>query len=51
MVLQPGDSTTVTLEYMMHGSMGGQHDFALHLKTNDPTQLDKIVDIRSNWVP
>ncbi len=50
MVLQPGDSTFVTLEYLMHGSMGGQHDFVLHLVTNDPTQPDKTVDIRSNWV-
>ncbi len=34
----------------MHGDMGGQHDFRLHLKTNDQTQSDKQVTILSNWV-
>ncbi len=50
MVLQPGESTDVTMEYMMHGDMGGKHDFRLQLKTNDPTQPDKVVKILSNWV-
>ncbi len=51
MALQPGESTTITLEYLMHGDMGGKHDFRLHLKTNDQTQPDKVVTILSNWVP
>ncbi len=50
MTLQPGESTTITLEYMMHSDMGGKHDFRLHLKTNDSTQPDKVVTILSNWV-
>ncbi len=51
MTLQPGESTQVTMEYLMHGDMGGPHDFRLHLKTNDPTQPDKEVALLSNWVP
>jgi hypothetical protein len=50
MVLQPGESTVVQMKYLMHGDMGGQHDFRLHLKTNDPAQPDKEITILSNWV-
>ena len=39
------------MEYLMHGEMGGPHDFRLHLKTNDPTQAEKEIKILSNWVP
>jgi hypothetical protein len=52
MVLQPGESTTIQSSvFMMHAGMGGPHDFALHLKTNDPAQPDKVVSVLSNWVP
>jgi hypothetical protein len=51
MTLQPGESTMVSMDYMMHGNMGGKHDFRVHLKTNDPTQPDKEVTLLSNWVP
>ena len=51
MSLQPGESTVISLEYLMHGDMGGKHDFRLHLKTNDSTQPDKTVAILSIWVP
>jgi hypothetical protein len=50
MTLQPGESTVISMEYMMHGDMGGPHDFRLHLKTNDPTRPDQQVKILSNWV-
>ncbi len=50
MTLQPGESTVVSMEYMMHGDMGGKHDFRLHLKTNDSAQPDKVVQILSDWV-
>jgi hypothetical protein len=36
---------------MMHGDMGGQHEFRVHLRTNDPEEPDKRLTIRSNWVP
>ncbi len=51
MALKPGESTTVTLEFMMHGEMGGPHNFALHLPDNDPSNPDVTLSVRSNWVP
>ena len=51
MVLQPGESTTVAMEFMMHGDMGGMHDFRVHLVTNDPARPDMEVAVLSNWVP
>jgi len=35
---------------MMHGDMGGVHDFRLHLLTNDPDNPDKTLQILSNWI-
>ena len=51
MVLKPGQSTTVSIKFMMHGDMGGPHNFALHLPTNDPVQPDRVLTVLSNWVP
>ena len=51
MVLQPGASTTVSMQFMMHGDMGGPHDFRLHLVTDDPAQPDQTVTVLSNWIP
>ncbi len=51
MVLQPGQSTTVSLEFLMHGNMGGKHNFQVHIKTNDPQQPDYKVAVLSNWIP
>jgi hypothetical protein len=51
MVLQPGASTTVSMEFMMHGDMGGKHNFSVHLVTDDPAQPDRMVSVLSNWVP
>ena len=51
MVLQPGASTTVSMQFMMHGNMGGPHDFRLHLVTDDPAQPDQTVTVLSNWIP
>jgi hypothetical protein len=51
MVLQPGESTTVSMEFMMHGDMGGMHNFRLHLLTNDPDQPDQTTTVLSNWLP
>jgi len=50
MVLGPGDSTTVSLWFMMHGSMGGLHDFRVHLPTNDRAWGDRTLEVLSNWV-
>jgi hypothetical protein len=51
MVLQPGESTVISMQYMMHEGMDGKHDFRLHLVTNDTTQPEKTVQLLSNWVP
>ena len=50
MVLNPGERTLVSMQFMMHGDMGGRHDFRLHLPTNDPAQPSKEVVVLSNWV-
>jgi hypothetical protein len=49
MTLNPGQKTTLSMQFMMHGDMGGQHDFRVHLLTNDPKQSDKTVQVLSNW--
>jgi hypothetical protein len=51
MVLKPGESATISVEFMMHGNMGGAHDFRLHLPTNDTAWSDKTLMVLSNWVP
>jgi len=50
MTLDPGERTTISLEFMMHGDMGGLHNFRVHLPTNDPRQPDKTLTVLSNWV-
>lgn len=39
------------MEFMMHGEMGGRHDFRVHLLTNDPARPDATLRVVSNWVP
>jgi len=51
MTLQPGESTTVSMEFTMKGDMGGPHDFRLHLETNDPDHGDTVLAVLSNFVP
>jgi len=52
MVLKPGESTFVESgTFTMHEGMDGQHNFAVHLKTNDPNNPDLVVNILSNWIP
>lgn len=45
----PGQEATITLRFMMHAGMDGQHEFRVHLWTNDPQELDKQLTILSNW--
>jgi hypothetical protein len=49
MTIMPGDEATVTLSYTMHEGMGGQHEFRVHVLTNDPTQPEIPLTIRSFW--
>ena len=51
MVLKPGQRTTLSIEFMMHGDMGGKHNFRVHLPTNDQEQPDRTLTVLSNWVP
>ena len=51
MTLDPGERTTLSLRFMMHGDMGGFHNFRVHLPTNDPAQPDRTLTVLSNWVP
>lgn len=52
MVLKPGEGTNVqsSLFHMPEG-MGGPHNFAVHLFTDDPRNPDLVVNVLSNWVP
>jgi hypothetical protein len=46
----PGDEATITVHFTMHEGMEGQHEFRVHLRTNDPAQPDRQLTIRSNWI-
>ncbi len=50
MTLMPGQQTTLSMQFMMHGDMGGKHNVRVHLPTNDPKQPDKTLTVLSNWV-
>ena len=52
MVLRPGESTVVRSNpFMMHEGMDGPHNYAVHLKTNDPNNSDLVVNVISDWGP
>jgi len=51
MTLKPGETTTLSMQFMMHGDMGGKHDFRVHLPSNDPIQKDVTLTVLSNWLP
>jgi hypothetical protein len=51
MVLQPGEQTSLSMSFMMHAGMEGQHDFRVHLPNTDPNWKDKELVVLSNWVP
>lgn len=51
MALKPGETTTLSMQFMMHGAMGGKHNFQVHLPSNDPTKPDMTLTVLSNWVP
>ena len=51
MVLPPGGTTTLAMQFMMHGDMGGYHDFRVQVLTNDPENPQTELQVTSNWVP
>lgn len=50
MALNPGDQTTLSMQFMMHAGMEGPHDFRVHLLTNDSLQPQQELAVLSNWV-
>ncbi len=50
MALKPGASTTLSMEFVMHGNMAGLHDFRVHLSSNDPQEPERVLTVLSNWV-
>jgi hypothetical protein len=51
MTLQPGQSTTLSMQFMMHGDMGGKHVFKVTVPTNEPDQPLHELFVISDWVP
>ncbi len=51
MVLPPGKSTTLWMEFTMPEGMGGKHNFLVRLATNDPATPELKLTVLSNWVP
>jgi hypothetical protein len=49
MVLKPGESTNISMQFMMHGDMGGPHDFRVNLVTND-LAWNRTLAVLSDWV-
>lgn len=50
--IKPGESAYIqSPDFMMHEGMDGPHDFAVHLKTNDPNNSDMVVHVLSDWGP
>jgi hypothetical protein len=50
MLIQPGKSTTLAMEFMMQTDMGGKHDLRVRLPSNDPVSGDTALTVLSNWV-
>ena len=50
MVLNPGESTTLSMQFMMHEGMDGKHNFEVHIPSNDPQTPDLVMNVLSNWV-
>ncbi len=49
--LQPGESTELYTDLMMHEGMGGKHLFEIILQTNDKSNPTQKLTIKSDWVP
>jgi hypothetical protein len=37
------------MEFMMHAGMEGQHEFRVHVLTNDPAEPEKLLTVLSDW--
>ena len=45
MTLQPGQETTLSVQYSMHQGMGGPHRFAIRLPSNDPVEASTTLTV------
>lgn len=50
MTLQPGETTTLSMQFTMPAGMAGPHDFRVHIPNNDPNWNDTELIVLSNWV-
>jgi hypothetical protein len=48
--LSPGETATISMNYMMHEGMGGPHELQIRLVTNDPQNQEVILTAFSNWI-
>ncbi len=48
--MKPGQSTTISADFMMHEGMGGPHLFLVKLRSNDAVEPERSLKIRSDWV-
>ncbi len=46
----PGQEAKLSIQFMMHEGMGGEHEFRIHLETNDPAHAQQDLIVLSNWV-
>ncbi len=51
MTLKPGESSTLRVTFTMHEGMGGPHLFEIRVKSNDPVEPEKLLIVKSNWIP
>jgi hypothetical protein len=47
---RPGEEITISMTFMMHDGMDGQHDFRVLVQTNDPVNPEQELTVLSNWV-
>ncbi|MBI4318341.1 MAG: hypothetical protein HY675_07615 [Chloroflexi bacterium] len=43
-------SSMVGLAFTMHEGMDGPHDFAIVMRTNDPVEPEKSVNVKANFI-
>ncbi len=47
--MNPGEETDMSMQFMMHKGMEGQHDFRVEVRTNDKQEPNKELTVLSNW--
>lgn len=49
MTLQPGEETTLSVQFSMHEGMGGPHKFAIKVPSNDPVQPTTTLTVAASY--